>query len=196
MAVTDRSPTGDAYFEETWATGDDPWDHAGRWYEQRKYGLTVAALPRARYERSFEPGCGAGVLTRLLASRSAGHLAMERHPRGVQATAARCEDLPQVEVRLGTLPDDWPTGTFDLIVLSEILYYLDRAGIAETLDRGRRSLTPGGHLVAVHYRPEVDAHAWNGDEVHDRLRAAPGWLAGTQIVDPEFVLDVFHLATS
>lgn len=188
--MTGRPPTSDRYFDETWATGDDPWDHAGRWYERRKYELTAAALPKAHYERSFEPGCGTGVLTRLLAARSSAHVAMERHPRGAQATAARCADLPQVEVSVGTIPEAWPDGTFGLIVLSEVLYYLDETTIACTLDRCRRSLRPDGHVVAVHYRPNVEAHTWNGDEVHRQIRSTRGWTPGTRILDPEFVLDV------
>jgi len=188
--MTGRSPTSDQYFDETWSTGDDPWDHAGRWYERRKYELTVAALPNPRYERSFEPGCGTGVLTRLLALRSSAHVAMERHPRGAQATVARCADLPHVDVRVGAIPGAWPDGSFDLIVLSEVLYYLDEATIARTLDRCCRSLRPGGHVVAVHYRPNVDAHTWNGDEVHRQIRSTPGWGFGTHILDPDFVLDV------
>ena len=190
MALNDRGPTSDQYFEETWANGDDPWEHATRWYERRKYGLTVAALPRLRYARSFEPGCGTGVLTEMLAVRSDEHIAMERHPRGAKATAERCAHLDHVHAEVGRIPDDWPSGPFDLIILSEVLYYLDQPAIAQTMARCRRSLTPNGHVVAVHYRPEVDAHTWTGGEVHDMLRSMSGWTVGTHILDPEFVLDV------
>ena len=61
--------TTDTYFEEQWERTDDPWDQVHRFSEQRKYDLTVAALPRPRYRRSFEPGCATGSLTRRLATR-------------------------------------------------------------------------------------------------------------------------------
>ena len=187
-----RAPTPDVYFDRCWGGSDDPWAHARRWSETRKYRLTVAALPRLHYRRSFEPGCGIGVLTTLLAARSVEHLAMERHERGVAATRERCAALPEVTVAQGRIPDDWPEGSFDLVVLSEVLYYLSADEMDDALERVEASLAPEGDLVAVHYRPVVPEHAWTGDEVHDRLRARPGWTGLSRIVEDDFVLDVLR----
>ncbi|QYG91889.1 class I SAM-dependent methyltransferase [Iamia sp. SCSIO 61187] len=187
-----RPPTPDAYFDEWWGRSDDPWAHATRWSEARKYRLTAAALPRPRYDRSFEPGCGIGVLTTLLAARSPDHLAMERHPRGVAATRERCAGLPGVTVVEGRIPDDWPAGSFDLVVLSEVLYYLSSPELDAVLDRAVEALVPGGDLVAVHHRPSVDEHTWTGDEVHERLRAHPGLTSLSRLVEEGFVLDVLQ----
>lgn len=184
--------TSDAYFARSWAGSDDPWDHAGRWYEARKYALTVAALPRERYRRSFEPGCGAGVLTERLAARSDEHLAMERHPRGVAATRRRCAALPSVRAVEGRIPDDWPEGPFDLIVLSELLYYLSDGQLDDVLARCDASLEPGGDVVAVHYRGEVAEHVRSGDDVHHRLARHPGWELRTGLREPDFVLTVLR----
>ena len=38
---------------------DDPWSFKSRWYEARKRALTLAALPKLRYGRAYEPGCAA-----------------------------------------------------------------------------------------------------------------------------------------
>jgi SAM-dependent methyltransferase len=190
--LTQRAATPDGYFEDVWAAGDDPWEHGTRWYETRKYDLTAAALPRPRYRRSFEPGCGAGFLTSRLAERSEEHLAMERHPRGVAATARRCHDRPTVTVLEGTIPDDWPPGRFDLIVLSEVLYYLDDADLDAVLERVDGSLVTGGDLVVVHYRPAVAEHTWTGDEVHTRLRSRTGWDVVLEVADPQFRLEVLE----
>jgi len=190
VALSQGAATPDEYFDEQWARGADPWEHGTRWYETRKYDLTVAALPRPRYRRSFEPGCGAGFLTRRLAHRSEDHLAMERHPVGVAATRERCADRSTVQVVEGRIPDDWPTGTFDLIVLSEVLYYLDGEDLEACLTKARRSLDAGGHLIAVHYRRDVSAHRWTGDEVHDRLVRLPGWTSLLCGTDVDFRLDV------
>jgi len=182
--------TTDAYFEAMWSLGDDPWEHGTRWYEARKYGLTVAALPRPTYSRGFEPGCGAGFLTTRLAPRVQHLVAMERSVRGAEATRRRCASMPNVEIRVGQIPTSWPGGTFDLIVLSEVLYYLDDASFDEVLARTADSLQAGGHLVAVHYRQSVEEHARTGDEVHERLRRTwPDPVVGHQETD--FVLEVF-----
>ena len=42
---------------ELYADGADPW-RAGSWYERRKRAVVLASLPRERYRRAFEPGCG------------------------------------------------------------------------------------------------------------------------------------------
>ena len=49
-------------FAELYAAGD-PW-RADSLYERRKRAVVLASLPRERYRRAFEPGCGAGELTR------------------------------------------------------------------------------------------------------------------------------------
>lgn len=185
-----RAATTASYFEDRWAGSVDPWKHAARWYEARKYGLTVGVLPRQRYRRCFEPGSGAGVLTQQLASRVGELVAMERHQRGAEATRRRCHDLANVRVMTGAIPEVWPDGRFDLIVLSELLYYLDAGAMHTTLERAAASLDQDGHLVAVHYRPQVEEHTWKGDEVHEWLLDQPGWAHGTHILDEAFVLDV------
>jgi trans-aconitate methyltransferase len=187
------SSTTDAYFDEMWAAGDDPWAHGRRWYEARKYDLTVACLPAERYRSAFEPGCGAGFLTERLAGRVDRLVAMERAERGVEATRRRCAGLPHVEVRRGRIPSDWPEGTFELLVLSEVLYYLDDDELAAVLTRAATGLAPGGDLVAVHYRVEVAEHARPGDEVHAALRQTFGSPAVTHL-EEAFVLEVFGAA--
>jgi protein-L-isoaspartate O-methyltransferase len=59
----------DAYFDRMYASADDPWQLSTRWYEQRKYAITLALLPDRRYRHAFEPGCSIGTLTALLALR-------------------------------------------------------------------------------------------------------------------------------
>ena len=53
----------DAYFDRMYSESVDPWQLQSRWYEQRKYAITLALLPYARYRHAFEPGCSIGVLT-------------------------------------------------------------------------------------------------------------------------------------
>lgn len=183
-------PTSDAYFREVWADDDDPWDHGSRWYETRKYGLTISALPAERYRRGFEPGCGAGFLTVRLAERCDALVAMERSARGADVTRRRCGEHPGVEVLDGRIPEEWPDGTFDLVVLSELLYYLDDAQLAAAIHQTGDCLQPGGHVLAVHYRRRVPEHARLGDDVHAALRAAFGTPLANYTED-DFVLDVF-----
>jgi SAM-dependent methyltransferase len=184
------TPTSDRYFEQQWDATDDPWDQVGRFSEQRKYDLTVASLPLLRYRRAFEPGCATGSLTARIAARVETVLAWDRHPRAVAATAQRCASLANVTVELGQLPT-WPDGPFDLVVLSEILYYFDLEAIDDIVGQAWDHLEPGGHLVACHYRPFVAEHAVGGDEVHERLHDGR-WRRPVEHHEADFVLEVFE----
>src|ERR1700739_2653337 len=59
----------DDYFGQMYSRSADPWELGTRWYEQRKYAITLALLPRQHYRHAFEPGCSIGVLTALLTER-------------------------------------------------------------------------------------------------------------------------------
>jgi SAM-dependent methyltransferase len=181
----------DDHFAERYAAVADPWDLEGRWYETRKHRLTVAALPRRRYRRAFEPGCSIGLLTALLAERCDEVLATDVSAAAVAATRARCRvAAPGVHAVTGGVPEDWPEGIFDLVVLSEIGYYLDADALGCTLDLVAGSLEPGGHLVAVHFRPAADEHLQDGDAVHAQLRRRADFESVATYSELAFHLDV------
>ncbi|MEU6394040.1 SAM-dependent methyltransferase [Streptomyces sp. NPDC046939] len=180
-----------SYFEDMYRGAADPWHLAERWYERRKYDLTLAALPRPRYRRAFEPACSVGELTVRLAGRCDALLACDRVRSAVDTAARRTADLPHVEVRQLTLPGQWPEGTFDLIVLSELLYYFDRAELDLVLRYAVDALEPGGTLVTVHWNHPVAEHLATGDALADVLGSVPGLALASDHREPDFVLQTF-----
>ena len=178
-------------FEELYRADPDPWSFATSWYEQRRYDVTVACLPEPRYGRAFEPGCAIGELTRRLATRCDELLAIDAAPTAVAEATARCRPLRNVRIRLGQMPADWPTGRFDLVVLSEIGYYFAPGPLAELRDVAVASLEPGGHLVAVHWLGRNGDHLLGGDDVHRTLGAAPGLVRLVSHLDEGFRLEVW-----
>lgn len=173
------------YFERIYADSDDPWGFESAWYEKRKQALTMALLTRPHYESVFEPGCASGELTRHLSAR-AGHVyALEILPRIVARAITRLADLTNVEVQQGAIPDDWPRLSFNLIVLSEVVYYLDPAAIAVVARLIEETLAPGGDLVLVHYLGETD-YPVSGREAHELLCARLGWPAKASYTESNF----------
>lgn len=181
----------ESYFHEMYRDSDDPWGFATRWYEQRKYSLTLASLSSRRYRRAFEAGCSIGVFTEQLAGRCDEVLAVDLSPKAIDIARQRLQPLSdRVTVEAGDFVEHWPTGTFDLIVLSEVLYYLDEAQLDAVIRQATAALADDGELVAVHWRWPVPEYPSTGDQVHARLRASD--LIGTASYrDDDFRLDVF-----
>jgi SAM-dependent methyltransferase len=182
-------------FEEMYRDGGDPWQFATSFYEQRRYDLIAAMLPRLRYRRAFEPGAAIGELTRRLALRCDEVVAVE-----ASASAAhRAEQLlggkyPAARVVRETIPDWMPTGSFDLIVMSEFGYYFDRASLEILVARLVELLDAGGTFVAAHWRGHSVDHLLHGDEVHEATRQVLGHRLGEpmcQYIEPDVRIDVW-----
>ena len=174
------------YFDRMYAADPDPWQFAGRRYEQRKYALTLASLPRERYRRGFEPGCSIGVLTAGLAGRCDTLLAGDAAADAVRTARERLAGRSGVRVERIRIPDDWPAETFDLIVLSEVGDYLDARTLDTVVDAVTRALEPGGDLVLLHWRHPVADYPLTGDQVHDALGRWPR-LSRVEDNDAEYV---------
>jgi hypothetical protein len=102
-----------------------------RGYEQEKYRRTIAALGERRFRSGFEPGCSIGVLTRMLATSCDALLAADIVEEPLHTARTLCSDLPWVRFVRLRIPAEWPDGHFDLIVLSEALYFLTAHVIEE-----------------------------------------------------------------
>ena len=194
-----------AHFDALYAGNPDPWNVAGSWYEQRKIALLMAALPKPRYAYAYEPACGTGELSARLARRCDRLLASDASPHAVEAARARTASLSSVEVALHRLPNDWPAddAKFDLVVVSELGYYLKAGALQQLALRCAASLQPGGTLVACHSLLPFDDRLRPTPEVHAILSAAlsrtsyrssqglPAMRAVVQHDEPEFRLEVW-----
>lgn len=157
------------YFDELFADNDDPWAFRTRWYEQRKRDLTLAALPRQRYGRVFEPGCANGELSLRLAQRCDELLCLDMSAKAVALAKARLSEFHRATVLEGCLPGDWPEGKFDLIVVSEWAYYLAPALFTQVIERIAESLTPNGAVLACHWLHPIEGCPMLGREAHALL---------------------------
>ncbi|MGI8441284.1 MAG: SAM-dependent methyltransferase [Thermoleophilaceae bacterium] len=169
------------YFEGLYGADRDPWGFETSAYEAEKYERTVAALQGRRFDRGLEVGCSIGVLTAMLAARCDALVAVDVSELAVEQARRRLAELDHVIVERRTLPEEMPSGPFDLIVCSEVLYYWDRELLLTALDALEAALAPGGSLLAVHWRPPTQTYPLRGDEVHEllleRSSLEPAWSA-------------------
>jgi predicted TPR repeat methyltransferase len=163
----------DDYFEALYRDGADPWRFATSAYERDKYQATLSAIGSARCARAWEVGCSIGVFTHALAERCDALLAVDVADNALAQARQRCADLPQVVFQRMRIPTEWPEGHFDLIVFSEVLYYLVPNDIRQTALSALRSLSPHGRIVLVHWTGETD-YPCTGDQAADLFRDACG----------------------
>ncbi|WP_442113855.1 SAM-dependent methyltransferase [Pseudomonas sp. NUPR-001] len=177
------------YFEQLFVGNDDPWAFRTRWYEKRKRNLIMASLPRQRYARVFEPACANGELSAELAGRCDSLLCQDLVPAAVQLASRRLSQWPHVRVTQGHLPEDWPGGCFDLIVLSEIGYYLDLDRWLQVLKLSLASLTPDGALLACHWLHPIKGCELDGRAVHLLIERQLPLFRLLRHEEPDFLLE-------
>jgi SAM-dependent methyltransferase len=191
-----RGSLGAEFFDQMYAGTHDPWGFETRPYEARKYAATIAALPRSRYRSGFEIGCSIGVLTEMLAARCDRLLAIDIVDPPLEHARDRCAHLDHVRFARMQAPDEFPPDTFDLIVVSEVGYYWSPTDLAQASARILDHLSPGGHLLLVHWRPDVPKYPLTGDDVHRHFQDLSGrglrHLQGQS--EPLYLLDVFERA--
>lgn len=188
FVVPDNSDaTSSTYFDDLYADRPDPWGLEDRFYERRKRAAILAALTRPRFREAFEPGCATGLLTRELARRCDRVVAWDLADAALAQARARLADAPHVEFAPGRIPDQWPSGRFDLIVLSEVGYYCPDLHVLA--DRVHGSLAEDGVLVACHWRHPAPKHPHAAGEVHAVL--GTGRHLVVSHVEDDFLLQVW-----
>jgi predicted TPR repeat methyltransferase len=184
-----------SHFDALYAAKADPWDFTSSEYEQAKYAATLAALAGRRFSRGLEVGCSIGVLTRRLAAQCDRLLAVDVAQAALEAARARCGDLPQVEIAEMRVPGTWPEGMFDLVVLSEVLYFLDAADLRTLAGRVTDSLAPDGCVLLVNWCGETGGPHGGEAAAELFLQACGARLSPlSQQRDPSYRLDLLTAA--
>lgn len=189
------------FFNEMYQRNEDPWDFENSPYEREKYEATLRAIPNPVYQNAFEIGCSNGILSEKLATRCSRLLAVDASEIATSNARKRLADYPCAEVREMIIPNDFPGENFDLILFSEVGYFLSREDLAITKDKMISALLPKGHLLMVHWTPVVEEFPLTGDEVHEIFIGS----AGNEKSDPlihlygrredQYRLDLFEKKT-
>jgi cyclopropane fatty-acyl-phospholipid synthase-like methyltransferase len=189
--MTEAQSRDAAYFERIYSGDPDPWQFASSPYEKAKYTASLEALTGRRFVRGMEIGCSIGVLTRRLAGQCDALLGVDIAESPLREARARCADLPHVSFARLAVPAQWPEGQFDLIVLSEVLYFLAPADVARMTRRVLACLMPGGCVLLVNWLGESD-NPCGGDEAA-RIFIAASEPRLTPVIaqrQPEYRLDL------
>lgn len=156
------------YFEQLYAQ-TDPFGYRTRWYEERKRALLLASLGQRNYEHGWELGCSNGELSAALANRCRRLLATDLSERAVLLARRRLAAVPGFEVQCARHPGFRPDVRFDLIVCSELGYYLDPQQLPQLRDDIHSVLAGNGLLVACHWRVPFAEAGSDAESVHREL---------------------------
>ena len=142
------------YFEDKYKADIDPWRFRTSEYERDKYRATLESLTRTSYASALEVGCSIGVLTQLLSPRCNRLLALDASVTAIEE--AKSINAASVTFCVATLPGEFPEGQFDLIVLSEVLYYFDKNDLARVARSCSEAIVQDSEIVLCHWLGETD----------------------------------------
>ena len=162
------------YFNDVYRNNDDPWNFETSEYELNKYKATINALAKDTYQNVFEIGCSIGVLSEMLAPACAKLLAVDAAESPLLKARERLQKYPQVSIQKMAVPDQFPNEQFDLILMSEVGYYLAMPDLERLKEQILSHLETKGQLLLIHWTPEVHDYPLTGDEVHDAFMTLTG----------------------
>lgn len=158
----------------------DPWGLGSSHfrYQQIKYATMLSLLPKRRYRRALDLGCGLGSLTKHLGKHAdqvlgvdVSHVAIAR---ATQETAS-CSNVRFQQGDVLNLSRNLENG-FDLVVLADTLYYLSpltNEVLEAACERVARLLVPDGILLlANHYICKLDPGSRWSPKIHQVFRSA------------------------
>lgn len=176
-------------FDVMYQSGEsDPWHFDDSDYELRRMGLVLACLGRRRYGRVLEIGCATGQLSVLLKGRADEVVGLDASERAIDIARVRTESVRWV---LGAAPRDVPEADFDLIVLSEVAYFLDGVDLLDTLRIARRRLRPHGEIVIANWRRASENIPLDGPSVQRQASAMLDLPLRAHYEDADLVVDIW-----
>ncbi len=162
---TSPSSLNEDYFNTLYGKQTDPWNFEHSAYEQSKYDASLSALTR-NYANALEIGCSIGVLTEKLAAKCARLLAVDISEAPLITARERCTHLTNINFEKMDISKTFPKETFDLILLSEVGYYLNRKNLNTLFNNCKNHLQKNGQLLMVHWTSYVSEYPLTGTEVH------------------------------
>ncbi|PWS29451.1 hypothetical protein DHW03_06455 [Pedobacter yonginense] len=189
--INPNASLSEDYFETLYSSNIDPWNFEKSEYEREKYATSIQAIPQRQYEMGLEIGCSIGIFTNMIQALCSKLIAMDISGTALQEAKIRLANQNHVEFRLGGIPQNFPSEHFDLMVMSEVGYYLSMDDLMVTKNLIEKQLNAGGILLLVHWTHFVVDYPLSGDEVHACfLNSSLKHLNGSRT--PDYRIDVFQ----
>ncbi|WP_051907946.1 PIG-L family deacetylase [Flavimarina sp. Hel_I_48] len=157
------------YFDTLYQTSDDPWNFTKSFYEKSKYEETLKVL-KPFYHNILELGCSIGVLSEQLALKCDHLMSVDISEFPLETAKKRCAPLGNIDFVKMDVSKNFPQNTFDLILISEVGYYLSNADLNGLFENCSQHLNTNGHILLVHWTSYVSEYPLSGKEVHEKFK--------------------------
>lgn len=140
--------------ERVFRRSPDPYHCRDSSYELAKVRDQLAVLGVQRFKRGLEIGCGEGVFTPHLAQRCDQVVGIDLSSTAIARAKETTSHLSNVSVLVANIRRYQPPSPFDLIVASEVLYYVGEKRslrlLEEVVERIVELSDDGGYVLLVH----------------------------------------------
>ena len=134
----------------------DPWKYLSSDYKRERHERMLTWCRLLQPQRVLELGCSEGVFTAALAAFTAEVVGLDISARAVARAKERCTAFPGAQIEQLDVLQELPSGLFDLVVCTEVLYYLEPRTLGNLRDRVVERVRPGGNLLLVHCWPQAE----------------------------------------
>ena len=185
------------HFQRIYEASDDPWNYRNSDYEKAKRDATIAALDSRRFQSGLEVGCSIGELTHRLADCCDELLGLDFIDAALAVARERCGSQPWVSFQNVRVPSEWPEGQFDLIVLSEVLYFISAEDSLRLAALCQRCLQAEGVILLVNWLEKSPDDPCSGDAAAARfIDTGRDWFRiGVQRRTERYRLDMLEVLT-
>lgn len=146
---------------------EDPWNYSSP-YELKKYAHTLQMLPPETPKSALEIGCAEGIFTAMLAEKVERLTALDISDVALERCRKRCNKFTHINFLQHDISDGPPGGSYELIVCSEILYYLkDQNVLKNFATKITQALRDGGHILMTHSNMVTDDRLHTGFDFNE-----------------------------
>jgi 2-polyprenyl-3-methyl-5-hydroxy-6-metoxy-1,4-benzoquinol methylase len=138
-----------ARFNRLYQLQFDPYETSTSASEIRKRAVILELISEQKFECALDVGCGLGHLTRKLASVCRQVSGIDFSMEAIAQARKFSRDDPQVSFQVADIRQLAGSRQYDLIVCSEVLYYLQSKELDAAMQRLSELALPEGRLILV-----------------------------------------------